>query len=109
MKIAIPTNDKENIHERTGRASGFLVLELDNNKILEKTYRKNPHTHDHDQAHSHEKHSHDDLISAIDDCELIIVYGIGKHLVNDLEKAGIAYQKTKEKVIQKELESRGIQ
>ena len=32
MKIAIPTNDKENIFKRSGRTKGFLIINVDDFK-----------------------------------------------------------------------------
>ena len=95
MKIAIPSNDKINIAERTGRAKGFMVYKIENKEIKAFVYRiNNTHDHDHDHGEEHE-HSHKELVEFLQDCDLIILKHIGKHLKRDLEKANLQYTFTK--------------
>ncbi|MFP4469264.1 MAG: NifB/NifX family molybdenum-iron cluster-binding protein [Bacteroidota bacterium] len=90
MKIAIPTNDKKNIFEHTGRASFFAVTSVEDLNIVEIDYRENPpHQHDEETGHSHSQ-----LVRLISDCDLVLVKNIGKHFMEELEKAGIAFEKT---------------
>ena len=89
MKIAIPTNDKTNIFERTGKATFFAVTSVEDLNIVEIDYRKiPPHQHDEDT------HSHSGLIKLIADCDLVLMKNIGKHLMDELKDAGIPFEKT---------------
>jgi predicted Fe-Mo cluster-binding NifX family protein len=98
MRIAVPTNDKINLFQRTGRADAFLIFELDMAGIQEVDYRKNQHA---EEEHSHEEdgthdHSHAELVDSLSDCAFIVVNQIGKHLMKDIKNAGILVHKTKE-------------
>jgi len=101
MRIAIPTNDKISLFQRTGRADAFLIFEVDMTNIREVDYRKNQHAHDehsHDEGEEHD-HSHTELVEAISDCAFVVVNVVGKHLLSDLTNAGIVVFKTKEQNI----------
>jgi len=68
MKIAIPTEDKINISGHFGRTKGFLIFEINDNKIINSEYRDNDFTghaqgmhHDHghhDHGDNHQQHTH---------------------------------------------------
>ena len=93
MKIAIPTNDRETITQRTGRCKEFAIIETDNNII---NYIINPHKHEHNDEHNHEHehgHNHNDMIKLLIGIDLLAIKVIGKHLKNDLESANIEYLK----------------
>lgn len=89
MKIAIPTSDKINIADRTGRAPLFAVATVQDSNITNIEYRESPEHH----ASNAGEHSHRDLVQILADCELVLVKNIGSHLKADLDAAGIAYQK----------------
>ena len=76
IKIAVPTNDKTNIAERTGRAIGFMIFDIENKAINASAYRENPHKHD-DENHSHGEHTHNDVVSVLEDCQFMIVVKVG--------------------------------
>ena len=97
MRVAIPTNDKENIFKRTGRANGFLIADVANSDYTVKDYRPNTHSHHHHHGHDehHEQgHSHKEIVNALSDCNYLNVNMIGKHFGSDLKPAGIKVFKT---------------
>ena len=96
MRVAIPTNDKETIFKRTGRADGFLIIDVDNNGFDVIDYRINTHGHHHHhgEAHDSHDHSHKEIVDSLKDCEYLIVNMIGKHFGKDINKAGIKVYKT---------------
>lgn len=91
MKIAIPTNDRINLAERSGRAKEFAIFEFDNSELKSSNFIKNTHSHD-DDNHNH---THKDIVEKIADCDLFIAKKAGKHLANDLNEAGIKIKITK--------------
>lgn len=88
MKIAIPTNDRNSIAKRTGRATEFGVFTIKNQKIKSVEYIKNLHTHeDHNRKEGkhldsdlHEEHNHDELLVLLKDINILLVRAIGKHM-----------------------------
>jgi len=102
MKIAIPTNDKENLFKRSGRTKGFLILNVDADSHLLDDYRLNTHSHDHDHKHGDgddQGHSHKEIVDTLSDCDYLVVNMIGKHFGRDINEAGIKVYKTNESVI----------
>lgn len=99
MKIALPTNNKENVASRTGRAKWFAVYTIEANKILSAEYRENPHVNEHghgEHKHGNEdglhEHSHKSLVNMLTDCDLLLLRHAGKFMKNDLKAAGINYE-----------------
>ncbi len=99
MKIAIPSNDSTTISAHFGRTKGFVICEIDNNKVVKKEYIQNTFT-GHSQglhtdknlkhnSHEHQKHSHQGILDAIGDCEVVIAGGMGRRLYNDFEQNNI--------------------
>jgi tRNA-Thr(GGU) m(6)t(6)A37 methyltransferase TsaA len=105
MKIAVITDDGKTISQHFGRAAHYLVFTVDDGAITEKELRdKLGHrqfvneSHDHDEdhndprghgfgAHSDQKHAR--MIEAIQDCEAIIVRGMGRGAYLAMEQANI--------------------
>ncbi len=57
MKIAIPTNDRQTIAKRTGRAKEFAIYKIDDKgQIIDVRFEENLHKHDdeHDEVLQHE-------------------------------------------------------
>jgi predicted Fe-Mo cluster-binding NifX family protein len=99
MKIAIPSDEGTYISQHFGKASGFAIFEVNDRQILNREYRSNTFTghalgqhHDHqDHGPEHEDHaqqSHNRILSALHDCEVVIAGGMGRRLVDDLTVAG---------------------
>jgi predicted Fe-Mo cluster-binding NifX family protein len=118
MRIAIPTNDRETLFLRTGRAKEFAVYSIDDKKANFVEYRSNPHQHDseddrrkhnhhghhshhlehgyhheHDNDHHH-GHNHRDMAAAFKDCYALLLNHAGTHLREDFKSAGIFLFKT---------------
>ena len=90
MRIAIPTNDKEHLFKRSGRAKGFLILDIEKDAVAVVDYRKNNHAHNHDHSGNEQHgHSHKEIVNALNDCRYLMVNMIGKHFGKDLKEAGI--------------------
>lgn len=103
MKIAIPTNDKKQLFKRSGRAEGFLVIDVSGSEYVIKGYRFNTHSHHH-HHHGHDEesehgHSHKEIVDALSDCSYLVVNVIGKHFLHDLQNAGIKVFQTDETTI----------
>ena len=97
IKIAIPTNDRITLAERSGRAREFMVAEVENGVVLRSEFRENSHDHKHEEGESDGDHSHNhnDLVELLSDCKYLLVKVIGKHFKRDLAKAGKIFVLTK--------------
>jgi len=101
MKIAIPTNDRITVAERSGRASEFAIVEIEDNKILNTIFIENEHekTHHSDEGHNHEHHGgdhgHGDLVELLDGINIIVGKKFGPHFSRDFHEAGIKMKLTK--------------
>ncbi len=107
MKIAIPTNDKEHLFKRSGRAKGFLVADVSGSEHVIEDFRLNNHSHHHHHGHDEESehgHSHKEIVDALSDCSYLVVNVIGKHFLRDMQDAGINVFKTHETTIAGALE-----
>lgn len=90
MKIAIPTNNRIDIAERTGRAKEFAVYDISEGKTNPE-YRENTHEHNHD---ADDNHSHSDLTNLLNDVKKIYGKRFGKHFKRDMNEAGIELETT---------------
>ncbi len=92
MKIAVATDDFEHVSGHVGRCKGFLVLEVENGKIISREERPNTFTHHKIQAQgeggSH-GHSHKRTLEALSDCDNLICQSAGWRLIEDLKTANI--------------------
>lgn len=97
MKIAIPSMDGNSLSMHFGRSRGFIIYTIDNQYISGKEYRNNDFTghaqglhqeHNHDHDHSHQGHSHNGILNALADCEIVIAGGMGQRLFSDLTQVG---------------------
>ncbi len=94
-KIAVATNDKNLISDHLGRADYFAIYTISADSVLDKAYIKNIFT-PHKKAkapdgtgHGEPKHEHNDLIKALQGCQLVLARGIGTRMATDLQAAGI--------------------
>jgi predicted Fe-Mo cluster-binding NifX family protein len=95
MKIAVASDDQKTISEHFGRASGFMVFEIENNTISKQEYRENI------GKSTGECHScdHDMMIKNIKDCDVVISYGMGQRIYADLLKNNITAIVTDERTV----------
>jgi predicted Fe-Mo cluster-binding NifX family protein len=97
MRIAIPSDDGITVASHTGRASGFVIFDLNEGQPRQVEYRTNRYTghalgqcnEDEDHSHNHHHHSHDGLLGALHDCNIMLAHGMGPRLVNDLASRNI--------------------
>jgi len=122
MKIAIPSDDKATLSQHFGRTLGFIIYEVANRKITGEEFRLNTftghatgqhhdHGHDHDHSHAghlhqggHSFHSHEGILSALHDCEVVIAGGMGPRLYEDLTSNGKQVYITRQNDVRKAVE-----
>lgn len=100
MKIAIASDDKITISHHFGRAQGFSIFEIDKNKILSQEYRANNGKSNGNCGSC----NHAMMIDNIKDCQVVISYGMGKKIYNDLTSNNISAIVTEEKTVKEALE-----
>jgi predicted Fe-Mo cluster-binding NifX family protein len=99
MKIAIPSDEGIYLCQHFGRTLGFTIFEVANGQIINQEYRPNNYTghalgqHQEHQHHGaehddHAQHSHNRILNALNDCEIVIAGGMGRRLIDDLTDAG---------------------
>jgi predicted Fe-Mo cluster-binding NifX family protein len=101
MRIAVASDDNENICGHVGKCKGFVVLNVENGKILTKEVRKNSFTNHFNRSHNSEhqndshqrghglKDGHKRLAQGLKDCDYLISHGMGRRLIEDIESQGI--------------------
>ncbi|MDZ7764962.1 MAG: NifB/NifX family molybdenum-iron cluster-binding protein [Melioribacteraceae bacterium] len=101
MKVAIATDDFKNVTGHVGRCEGFLIVEVEDGKVLNTEERINDFTnhgrggHGHGRGHGHGNHGeehrngHQRLADGLSDCSHLIAHGMGWRLVEDFTKANI--------------------
>jgi predicted Fe-Mo cluster-binding NifX family protein len=99
MKIAIPSDEGIHLSQHFGRTLGFAIFEVADGQIINQEYRPNSFTghalgqHQEHQHHGaehndHAQHSHNRILNALNDCEIVIAGGMGRRLLDDLTIAG---------------------
>ena len=95
MKVAIASDDKITISHHFGRAKGFMIFEIDDNKIINEEYRDNIGKSNGECGSC----NHSMMIDNIKDCQVVISYGMGQHIYNDLTENNIRAVVTEEKTV----------
>ena len=112
MKIAVATDDQKTVCPHFGRATHYLVFTLDRTTIVNTESRpkaghhtaSHDHAHDHDHSQDHQEgHGHHEgaderhrqMVSAIQDCPVVIVGGMGGGAQAAMRQAGITPCSTK--------------
>ncbi len=112
MKIVVPSNDNKKISKHFGKSKGFVILQIENDKIISREYRENDFTghaksaeHNHENHHHHdEQHSHEGIFRVIGDCDIVIGGGMGRRLYNDFKGRNIEVYITEESDIDSALQ-----
>ncbi len=99
MKIAIATNNRTTIVERTGRAAEFAFYTIENGEIKSVVHQKNKHTHHNHDSHEHGVHSHKEIVAQLQGVDVFLVRAIGKNMRQSLKEGNIPYQLVKIDVI----------
>jgi tRNA-Thr(GGU) m(6)t(6)A37 methyltransferase TsaA len=103
MKIAVVTEDGQTISQHFGRAPHYLVFTVEDGEIVgqelrnkagHRQFANEPHDHDHNDprghgfgAHSERKHAR--MIESVQDCDALIVRGMGRGAYLAMEQASI--------------------
>jgi predicted Fe-Mo cluster-binding NifX family protein len=101
-KIAVATNDQKRVTGHIGRCRGFMVFEINDQKIINKELRENQFTnhrrggghHHHGEGEEHRgqghgRHGHERLVEGLKDCKYLISSGGGWRVVEDLKEHNI--------------------
>lgn len=99
MKIAIVSDDQVNISHHFGKAHGFVVCSIEDNKVTGKEYRENIGKNT-GQCGSC---NHAAMINNVKDCDVVISYGMGHGIYADLLDKGIKPIVTDENTIDEAL------
>ncbi len=99
MKIAVVTDDGKTISRHFGRALHYLVYEIENGVIVRQELRDKvghhhaagePHQAEHGTANHagpEADHKHNQMLASIEDCEAVIVRGMGWGAYQAVEQA----------------------
>lgn len=97
MKIAVASDDGKTIAAHLGRCRSFLIYQIENGEIKNKSKLENeftPHAlgECHDETHGHTEghhHSHQPVLDALKDCQAVITGGMGWRFAEDLKARNI--------------------
>jgi predicted Fe-Mo cluster-binding NifX family protein len=97
MKIAIVSDDRENISSHFGRTRGFEVFEVEGKEIKGQEYRENTFTgHARGLEGRHDGDHHGPILDALRDCQVVISHGMGRRIYDELKGIGIEVFVTEE-------------
>jgi predicted Fe-Mo cluster-binding NifX family protein len=94
MKVAVASDDGTNLAHHFGRSRYFLVFSVEDGQVSGPEARANGCTA-HAQGecgpepHEHHAHSHDGLVAALRDCQVVLAGGMGRRAALDLQAHGI--------------------
>jgi predicted Fe-Mo cluster-binding NifX family protein len=91
MKIGIVTDDKKTISPHFGMARFFLVYEIQDGVVLKKEERNkffHAQHRDHHGEATPESSVHENMLSAVKDCEAIIARGMGMGMYESINQLG---------------------
>lgn len=100
MKIAIASDDKKAISHHFGRAQGFVIFDIKENKIKSREYRENIGKSSGECGSC----NHSAMIENVKDCEFVISYGMGQRIYDDLVNSNITPIVTEEKTVDEALD-----
>ncbi len=113
MKIAIPSDNGKTISSHFGRAKGFLLVEVEGDKVKSEEYIPNTITGhaqhsdnesvEHSHRHTHSLDVHERVVQRFSDIDVVISGGMGYGMKGRLDSAGIQTIFTSEKDIKKVL------
>ncbi len=95
MKIAAVSDDGKTISMHFGRARQYVVVTVEDGRIVGREVREKvfhhhgPDGHDH-HAHDHHQHGpHAQMAATIDDCQVLLAGGMGTPAYQSLKSHGI--------------------
>lgn len=104
MKIAVATDDFTTVTGHIGRCNGFIIYEIENDKILNRVEKENTFTNHHHGQHQHghheenHSHAHSNLVEALKGCSHLICTAAGWRAVEDLKQNNIEIVFTDESI-----------
>jgi len=96
MKIAVASDEGKTISHHFGRALGFVIFEVKDNEIIGQEYRKNIGKNTGECGSC----NHGMMIDNLRDCHVIISYGMGRRIYEDLTKNNIFPVVTDEETVE---------
>ncbi len=107
MRIAVASDDGENITLHFGRCRSFVIFETGRNVFGSQEVIPNPvsaATHEHAHHHRHHAHDHAQILAQLNGCDVVICGGMGRRMVADLERVGIRPVFTRETDVHRAVE-----
>ena len=119
MKLAFVTDDEQTISRHFGRAPYYLVVTIEEGKVIERERRAkanhgqfahSAHDHDHDDSRAGHGHGpeaqgrHAQMAAAITDCQAVICGGMGNGAYLSLQERGLQPIVTDETSIDKAID-----
>lgn len=112
MKIAVATGNGSTIFGHFGRSPYFVIIEVEKNRIINRSLRKNTFTghfqrdhHQHKNGEHHrgsgDRHMHQSVAEGLIDCQVVISHGMGRKAWEDLRARGIEMIVTDETEVEK--------
>ena len=95
MKVAVASDDSIHISAHFGRALGFEVFNIEENEIISQERRENIGRSNGECGSC----DHNTMIDNIKDCDVVICYGMGKRIYDDLTEYNIQAFVTDEKTV----------
>ena len=101
LTIAVPTNDRETIAVHTGRSKEFALFTIENGALSKEEFLENHHAHEHGDSccgrHSENahKHHHTEILEIVERADVLLYYGMGKGLRDELQEHSIPFEKAK--------------
>ncbi len=102
MRIAIPTDDGRTVANHFGRATYFMIVEIEDGKEVSRKLSENLHAREHGNhehhgygngrgyGHEHEQgHSHKEVFASVGEIEGVVAVRIGPHMFEDLKEKNI--------------------
>ncbi len=89
MNIAVASDDGKSIAGHFGRARGFAIFQVIDNRIESEQYRVNDFTgHARGLEGNHQADKHGPILLALEDCQVVCARGMGRRIYDDLANAG---------------------
>jgi predicted Fe-Mo cluster-binding NifX family protein len=89
MRIAI-ASDGAAIARHFGRCACFLVFQIENGQVVGRETRPNTFTaHAQGKCNHEHDHTHGPIIQALQDCDLVLCYGMGWRAAQELQQNNI--------------------
>lgn len=101
MKLAVASDDKKTIAHHFGRAKCFKIFEIKDKQIVKESYRANIGKHSGECGSC----DHATMINNIKDCDIVISYGMGKKIYEDLLENEVIPVVTEENNVNKAVKS----